>query len=200
LVTGGVLAALSVLAVAQVLRWAMWTDSLGPITLLLLLPFCAAAIVGAAVLITTVRAWRVRVAIVRLASRLENPDAATGGFGRAITRVQFALPGTGWVDELGRPVAEQQPRRHQVTVSDPSGPVARLVLAPGRDAGDVARALTPAIRLSLGNAQLAAATRARVAETQASRRRVVAASDAERRRIERDLHDGAQQRLVSAAF
>jgi len=35
---------------------------------------------------------------------------------------------------------------------------------------------------------------------QASQRRVVAMSDAERRRIERDLHDGAQQRLVSVAF
>ncbi|HUG51118.1 MAG TPA: histidine kinase [Terrimesophilobacter sp.] len=200
LVTGGVLTALAILAVMQVLRWVMWTDSLGLITLLLLLPSCAAAMVGAAVLITAVRAWRVRVAIVRLAARLESPDARTGGFGRAITRVQFALPGTGWIDELGRPVAEELPRRHQVTVSDPSGPVARLALAPGRDAGNVARALTPTIRLSLGNAQLAATTRARVAETQASRRRVVAASDAERRRIERDLHDGAQQRLVGAAF
>jgi signal transduction histidine kinase len=34
-------------------------------------------------------------------------------------------------------------------------------------------------------------------ELAASRRRIVAASDAERRRIERDLHDGTQQRLVS---
>ena len=61
-------------------------------------------------------------------------------------------------------------------------------------------ALTPAIRLALQNAQLAAVAKARLADVQASQRRVVAASDSERRRIERDLHDGAQQRLVSVAF
>ncbi len=38
---------------------------------------------------------------------------------------------------------------------------------------------------------------ARNAELRASRRRIVAAADAARRKIERDLHDGAQQRLVS---
>ena len=35
---------------------------------------------------------------------------------------------------------------------------------------------------------------------QASRRRIVAAGDTERRRLERDLHDGAQQRLVALAM
>jgi signal transduction histidine kinase len=41
---------------------------------------------------------------------------------------------------------------------------------------------------------------ARVAELEASRERVVDAAEAERRRIERDLHDGAQQRLVALAM
>src|SRR5215207_3399065 len=41
---------------------------------------------------------------------------------------------------------------------------------------------------------------ARTAELVASRARIVAAADAARRRIERDLHDGAQQRLVSLAL
>jgi PAS domain S-box-containing protein len=41
---------------------------------------------------------------------------------------------------------------------------------------------------------------ARVAELEASRARIVEATDATRRRLERDLHDGAQQRLVSAAL
>ncbi|HKH16447.1 MAG TPA: PAS domain-containing protein [Solirubrobacteraceae bacterium] len=40
----------------------------------------------------------------------------------------------------------------------------------------------------------------RVAELEASRARIIAAADAARRRIERDLHDGAQQRLVVAAL
>jgi signal transduction histidine kinase len=42
--------------------------------------------------------------------------------------------------------------------------------------------------------------RASVAEVRASRARLVDAADAERRRVERDLHDGAQQRLVSLAM
>jgi signal transduction histidine kinase len=41
---------------------------------------------------------------------------------------------------------------------------------------------------------------ARVAELETSRERVVDAAEAERRRIERDLHDGAQQRLVALAM
>jgi PAS domain S-box-containing protein len=42
--------------------------------------------------------------------------------------------------------------------------------------------------------------RLRLGDVEASRARVVAAADATRRRIERDLHDGAQQRLVSLGF
>ncbi|MDX6392644.1 MAG: hypothetical protein QOJ73_3707 [Streptosporangiaceae bacterium] len=41
---------------------------------------------------------------------------------------------------------------------------------------------------------------ARIGELERSRARVVGAGEAERRRIERDLHDGAQQRLVSLAM
>jgi signal transduction histidine kinase len=41
---------------------------------------------------------------------------------------------------------------------------------------------------------------ARVAEVETSRERVLDAAEAERRRIERDLHDGAQQRLVALAM
>jgi len=47
---------------------------------------------------------------------------------------------------------------------------------------------------------LHAEAEARLAEVPASRRRVIAAADAERRRIERNLHDGAQQRLVTLAL
>jgi signal transduction histidine kinase len=85
-------------------------------------------------------------------------------------------------------------------LSDESGPVLRLLVAGGTDEGDVLAGITPATRLTLQNAQLSAVAMARLVEVQASQRRVVAASDAERRRIERDLHDGAQQRLVSVAF
>jgi signal transduction histidine kinase len=55
-------------------------------------------------------------------------------------------------------------------------------------------------RLSLENERLAAQVRAQLDEVRASRARIVEAADAERRRIERDLHDGAQQRLVALAM
>jgi signal transduction histidine kinase len=55
-------------------------------------------------------------------------------------------------------------------------------------------------RLALENERLAAQVRAQLEEVRASRARIVEAGDAERRRIERDLHDGAQQRLVALAM
>ena len=55
-------------------------------------------------------------------------------------------------------------------------------------------------RLALEHERLHAARRARLEELRASRARIVAAADAERRALERDLHDGAQQRLVTLAL
>jgi signal transduction histidine kinase len=60
--------------------------------------------------------------------------------------------------------------------------------------------LSSAARLALEHERLQAAARKQLADLQASRARLVATGDAERRRIERDLHDGAQQRLVSVAI
>lgn len=54
--------------------------------------------------------------------------------------------------------------------------------------------------LALENERLNVELRARVEELRASRARIVEAADEERRRLERDLHDGAQQRLVSLAL
>ncbi|MGH2701054.1 MAG: histidine kinase [Actinomycetota bacterium] len=51
--------------------------------------------------------------------------------------------------------------------------------------------------LMLRNVQLGAELNARIGELRASRKRIVSAQDAERRRIERDIHDGAQQNLVA---
>jgi signal transduction histidine kinase len=53
--------------------------------------------------------------------------------------------------------------------------------------------------LVLRNARLNAELRQRLEELQASRQRIVAAQDHERRRIERNIHDGAQQQLVAMA-
>lgn len=61
----------------------------------------------------------------------------------------------------------------------------------------IVEAVLGAARVALENEQLHAELRAQLEEVRASRLRVVEAADAERRRIERNLHDGAQQRLVS---
>jgi signal transduction histidine kinase len=57
-----------------------------------------------------------------------------------------------------------------------------------------------AARLALHNARLQADVRAQLAKVQESRRRIITAADEERRRIERNLHDGIQQRLVALAL
>ncbi len=65
-------------------------------------------------------------------------------------------------------------------------------------------ALVESVRATAGlvleNERLAAEVRAQLAEVRASRARLVAATDAERRRLERNLHDGAQQRLVTLSI
>ena len=119
----------------------------------------------------------------------------------AIRGVQFAVPGDArWVDAAGRDVPDAPAPGRYVILSDESGPMLRLLLAGRADQEEALAGLTPAAWLALRNAQLAAVVKARLADVHASQRRVVAMSDAERRRIERDLHDGAQQRLVSVAF
>jgi signal transduction histidine kinase len=67
------------------------------------------------------------------------------------------------------------------------------------DPGLVA-SVASAMRLSVENDRLQAAVEAQLREVRESRARIVAAGDAERKRVERDLHDGAQQRLVSLAL
>jgi signal transduction histidine kinase len=57
-----------------------------------------------------------------------------------------------------------------------------------------------ALRLTLEGERLRAELHAQLEDLRASRLRIVEASDAERRRLERDLHDGAQQRLVGLAM
>jgi signal transduction histidine kinase len=99
-------------------------------------------------------------------------DLAGDTTGRAITHLQ----------RDGRPLA--------AILHDP---------ALAEDPGLVA-AVGAAVRLAVDNERLAAEVRSQLDEVQASRARIVEASDAERRRVERNLHDGAQQRLVALSL
>jgi len=66
--------------------------------------------------------------------------------------------------------------------------------------GDLLREVAAAAAMTLANAQLQAELRANLDELRGSRARMAEAADSERRRLERDLHDGAQQRLVTLAI
>jgi len=77
---------------------------------------------------------------------------------------------------------------------------ARVHHAAGSRVAQVARALDTPTQLVLENERLSARLAARVVELAASRARIVARADAERRTIERDVHDGAQQHVLALGF
>ena len=104
------------------------------------------------------------------------------------------------VDANGRQV-ELSPQQQRTPLIRDGRPVAVLGHAPGRlDDDQLVDEVTAAARLALENERLHAEVRARLEELRASRARIVEAGDAERKRLERDLHDGAQQRLVGLAL
>jgi signal transduction histidine kinase len=61
-------------------------------------------------------------------------------------------------------------------------------------------AVSAAAAIGLENGRLHAELRARLDELRGSRRRVIEAGEQERERLERDLHDGAQQRLIALSL
>ena len=65
---------------------------------------------------------------------------------------------------------------------------------------DLERELGAAVRLALENERLQAEALAQLDQLRASRVRIVETGDTERRRLERDLHDGAQQRLLALSY
>jgi signal transduction histidine kinase len=105
-----------------------------------------------------------------------------------------------YVDAEGRPFAlPDRKSGRAVTILGPAeAPVAALVHDPVLlERRALLGAAAAAARLALENERLQAELRAQLGELRASRARIVTAGDEERRRLERDLHDGAQQRLLS---
>jgi len=122
---------------------------------------------------------------------------------RSVT-VVYWLPDRGrFVDEHGRPVELPQPGSGRAwTAVDRDG---RRLAAIIHDASldttpELVMAAAAAASLAIDNERLKADLQARVEELRLSRLRIIEAGDAARRRIERDLHDGAQQQLVSLAL
>jgi signal transduction histidine kinase len=140
---------------------------------------------------------------------VELGQVPSGEVGRALARtlgdpsLQLAL----WLPERGEFVDEAGERVDTATIPvgralTPFGPADEPVAALIHDERllgqrPLLEAAGSAARLALENTRLQAELRAQLAELRASRARIVEATDAERRRLERDLHDGAQQRLLA---
>jgi signal transduction histidine kinase len=156
------------------------------------------------------RAARSALAVRRLA-REPGTEASEGSLEAALvaatgdTSLRVAFPlldSERWIDGRGMPV--DVPRRRSDTavtaVLREGEPVAAVLHDPAiLDGSLLAREIGAAAQLAVDNERLRAEARLRLRELRASRSRIVETGDAERRRLERDLHDGAQQRLVSLA-
>ena len=91
--------------------------------------------------------------------------------------------------------------RSVVPVERDGRPIAAIAYDPSLDDDpDLVDAIRAAAAIAIEKEQLREEAQERLAELRASRERLVAAGDAERRRLERNLHDGAQQRLVALAL
>jgi signal transduction histidine kinase len=105
-----------------------------------------------------------------------------------------------FVDERGREIElpEGEGDRRVTTVTDGGEPVAALV----HDAAvlaspDLIRSVAAAARIAVVNSRLQAEVLGQVDELEASRRRIVEAGDTERRRLEQELREGAEERLFA---
>jgi signal transduction histidine kinase len=131
-------------------------------------------------------------------------DALARGLDDPTLEVAFWLPERReFVDVDGTPVAvPPEGTGRAVTRLEHDGePLAVLVHDPSLlDEPELVRAASAAARLALENARLSAEVHSQLEKVKESRARIVSAGDAERRRIERDIHDGAQQRLVALAL
>jgi signal transduction histidine kinase len=152
-----------------------------------------------------------RSAVGDLAIELEqapSPDRLQQALARALhdptVQLAYWLPDQqAFVDGAARPV-ELPPADggRSVTVLRHDGDtVAALVHdAALDDEPELVQAVAATARLTIENQRLQAEVRAQLEEVRASRTRIVEFGDAERRRVERNLHDGAQQRLVNLSL
>ena len=203
----------------SILGLGIWVAWLGPAIWLRLPPdnpynrslFIAIHVVGAAVplafLAGLLRTRLHRGAVAELMVELDwapaqaSPQAAiVRALGDPRARLGFWLPEQRrYVDFDGHPMDLPSEGGGQAVkfLESAGAPLAVLVYDPALlEDRTMLDAVGSAARLSLENARLHAQLRAQLAEVRASRARIVEASDAERRKIERNLHDGAQQRLL----
>jgi signal transduction histidine kinase len=167
-----------------------------------LLFLSALALLPLAFLAGLVRGRFFRTAAVgRLIGRLSGDAGAAqaalrDALGDPTLAIAYRLAGNGrHVDTAGRPLALPAAGAGRVATEIDVGALIhdrRLCETP-----ELLRDAAAAAALALENGRLEVELRAQVEALRASRARLVETGDAERRRLTRDLHDGAQQRLVS---
>ena len=150
-------------------------------------------------------------AVGELIERLNNPEAdrslghaLADALGDRSLKLVYWRPSAGhYVTFDGRPVAlPEAGSGRAVTEVEREGIRVGAIIhdASLADEPGLVRAVAASAALALENERLEAELRARLDELQTSRSRLVEVSMFERRRLERDLHDGAQQRLVALSL
>jgi signal transduction histidine kinase len=131
-------------------------------------------------------------------------DALTQALGDPTLELYFWLPERGqYADAGGRlaTIPNDDPDRSVTPLASDGAPLAVLVHDPSlTEESELLDAACAAARFAIENARLHADLQAQLVMVKKSRARIASAADEERRRIERDLHDGAQQRLVAIAL
>jgi signal transduction histidine kinase len=145
--------------------------------------------------------------LVRLRSDPAPPDlheALAGALRDPSLTLAYWLPEfESWADVDGRQVELPQDGsgRTATLIKRDGAPVAALIHdASLADEPQLLDAVSAAAAIALENGRLQAELRARLEELRGSRRRVIEAGQEERQRLERDLHDGAQQRLIALSL
>jgi signal transduction histidine kinase len=154
-------------------------------------------VLAAALVWLALRTRLVRGRVTRLAVDLEGDLDQRLARALGDPRLRLAYPvGDRVVDGGGRPLALAG--RVMPIVGDDG--VVALVESDVLTVEAIEQQLGPAAQLALGNERLRAEALARLADVTASRARIVETADAARRRMERDLHDGAQQRMLALGY
>jgi signal transduction histidine kinase len=168
----------------------------------------AVALLAIGLISGVARARAEQRAVARIAARLDEapaPGSLQSALAAALhdpgLQIAYWLPGRQrYVDASGRVVPEPSatPGRAVTRLTRNERTIAAVAhsgAVPG-----IESQIGPAIRLGLENERLQAELLAQLAELRASRARIVQAADAERRGLERNLHDGAQQRLLALSY
>ena len=161
---------------------------------------------GAAIVVGVLAARVKRRTLARLVTGLEEAPppgslqaALASALGDPDLRIVYPVD-AGFVDANGQPVPEPALSSGRAVTRLVREGRRIAVVSHASTLAELEREIGAAVRLGIENERLRAEVLAQMAELRASRARIVEAGDDERQRLERDLHDGAQQRLLALSY